>query len=89
MRLSEPFAGHGRLLAIHNMGQRCRDCTLWADGVNGFLPHLESAIVPFGMEPSRLGRLGGDNWTPQFSYWQMPRALEDSGANVLVPLQQP
>jgi predicted dithiol-disulfide oxidoreductase (DUF899 family) len=23
------------------MGQGCRYCTLWADGLNGFLPHLE------------------------------------------------
>jgi predicted dithiol-disulfide oxidoreductase (DUF899 family) len=26
------------------MGQACRYCTLWADGFNGLLPHLESAI---------------------------------------------
>jgi len=26
------------------MGQGCRYCTLWADGLNGFLPHLESVI---------------------------------------------
>ena len=45
VRLSDLFAGHERLLAIHNMGQGCRYCTLWADGVNGFLPHLESAIA--------------------------------------------
>lgn len=29
------------LFAIHNMGQGCRYCTLWADGLNAFLPHLE------------------------------------------------
>ena len=45
VRLSELFAGRERLLAIHNMGQGCRYCTLWADGVNGFLPHLESAMA--------------------------------------------
>ena len=45
VRLGELFAGHDRLLAIHNMGQGCRYCTLWADGVNGFLPHLESAMA--------------------------------------------
>ena len=27
------------------MGQGCRYCTLWADGINGFLPHLESAMA--------------------------------------------
>ncbi len=43
-RLSELFGGRDKLLAIHNMGQGCRYCTLWADGINGFLPHLESAL---------------------------------------------
>lgn len=42
--LTDLFAGRDRLLAIHNMGQGCRYCTLWADGLNGFLPHLESAL---------------------------------------------
>ena len=45
VRLRGLFAGHDRLLAIHNMGQGCRYCTLWADGINGFLPHLESAMA--------------------------------------------
>lgn len=45
VRLRDLFAGHDRLLAIHNMGQGCRYCTLWADGINGFLPHLESAMA--------------------------------------------
>ena len=44
-RLSDLFAGANRLLVIHNMGQGCRYCTLWADGINGFLPHLESAMA--------------------------------------------
>jgi predicted dithiol-disulfide oxidoreductase (DUF899 family) len=35
------FCGKDILFAIHNMGQKCRYCTLWADGLNGFLPHLE------------------------------------------------
>ena len=44
LSLRELFAGRDKLLAIHNMGQGCRYCTLWADGLNGFLPHLESAV---------------------------------------------
>ena len=43
--LSGLFSGRDRLLAIHNMGQGCRYCTLWADGINGVLPHLESAMA--------------------------------------------
>ena len=42
--LLELFADKDRLLVIHNMGQGCRYCTLWADGFNGLLPHLESAL---------------------------------------------
>jgi predicted dithiol-disulfide oxidoreductase (DUF899 family) len=39
--LASLFCGKDILFAIHNMGQGCRYCTLWADGLNGFLPHLE------------------------------------------------
>jgi len=42
--LSSLFGDHDTLLMIHNMGQGCRYCTLWADGFNGLLPHLESAM---------------------------------------------
>ena len=40
--LSETFDGHDELLLIHNMGKKCPYCTLWADGFNGFLHHLEN-----------------------------------------------
>lgn len=39
------FGGRDQLLVIHSMGQGCRYCTLWADGFNGLLPHLESALA--------------------------------------------
>ena len=42
--LLDLFAGKDKLLAIHNMGQGCRFCTLWADGISPFLPHLESTL---------------------------------------------
>jgi len=45
--LADMFGENDRLLLIHNMGQACRYCTLWADGFNGFLPHLESAMSVF------------------------------------------
>ena len=45
--LLDMFGENDRLLLIHNMGQGCRYCTLWADGINGFLPHLESAMSVF------------------------------------------
>jgi len=42
--LSDLFQDKQHLLLIHNMGQACRYCTLWADGFNGFLPHLETTL---------------------------------------------
>ncbi|MEJ2089127.1 MAG: DUF899 family protein [Gammaproteobacteria bacterium] len=42
--LRDLFGDQDKLLVIHNMGQGCRYCTLWADGFNGLLPHLESAM---------------------------------------------
>ncbi len=42
--LKELFAGKDKLLMIHNMGQGCRYCMIWGDGLNGFLPHLESVM---------------------------------------------
>lgn len=45
VRLLDLFGEKDKLLMIHNMGQGCRYCTLWADGFNGFVPHLESAMA--------------------------------------------
>ena len=42
--LLDLFNDKHRLLAIHNMGQGCRYCTLWADLFNGMLSHLESCM---------------------------------------------
>jgi len=41
IRLSELFEGKQDLILVHNMGRSCPYCTLWADGYNGLLPHLE------------------------------------------------
>ncbi len=43
--LLELFADKDKLLVIHNMGQGCRYCTLWGDGLNGFVPHIESTMA--------------------------------------------
>lgn len=40
--LSDLFGGKPDLFIIHNMGKSCPACTMWADGFNGVLPHLES-----------------------------------------------
>jgi len=41
VRLSQLFVGKDSLFVIHNMGAGCPYCTLWADGFNGLLPHIE------------------------------------------------
>jgi predicted dithiol-disulfide oxidoreductase (DUF899 family) len=43
--LLELFGDKDELLLIHNMGQGCRYCTLWGDGINGLVPHLENACA--------------------------------------------
>ncbi len=39
--LGDLFGEKQDLFVIHNMGKSCPYCTLWADGFNGVLPHLE------------------------------------------------
>ena len=41
MRLAQLFGDKNELILIHNMGSSCRYCTLWADGFNGLVDHLE------------------------------------------------
>lgn len=64
--LRDLFAGRDKLLAIHNMGQGCRYCTLWADGFNPFIPHLEStlSVVLLSKDPPELQRrlANARNW---------------------------
>jgi len=64
--LLDMFGDKDRLLVIHNMGQGCRYCTLWADGFNGFLPHLESAmsVVLVSKDPPEVQRTFANsrNW---------------------------
>lgn len=42
VRLSELFGDMNDLIVVHNMGKSCPYCTLWADGFNGLVPHLEN-----------------------------------------------
>ena len=54
--LASLFCGKDILFAIHNMGQGCRYCTLWADGLNGVLPHLEDkfAVALLSKDPPEV-----------------------------------
>jgi len=40
--LSSLFGNQSKLILVHNMGRDCSYCTMWADGFNGLLPHLEN-----------------------------------------------
>ena len=58
-RLADLFGDKDTLFMIHNMGASCRYCTLWADGFNGILPHLESRaafVVSSPDEPEKQQR---------------------------------
>jgi predicted dithiol-disulfide oxidoreductase (DUF899 family) len=39
-RLSELFGGMDDLFVVHNMGKGCNYCSLWADGLDGYYPHI-------------------------------------------------
>ena len=56
--LLDLFGEKDKMLAIHNMGQGCRYCTLWADGFNGLLAHLESvfSVVLLSKDPPETQR---------------------------------
>ncbi len=42
VRLSEMFGDKDDLILIHNMGEGCSNCTMWADEFNGVCHHLQS-----------------------------------------------
>lgn len=42
VRLADVFGGKRDLILVHNMGRSCPYCTMWADGLNGLLAHLEN-----------------------------------------------
>ncbi len=58
VNLLDLFGDKEILFAIHNMGQGCRYCTTWADGINGFLTHLESqySVVLLSKDSPELQR---------------------------------
>ena len=53
VKLSALFGERDDLIVVHNMGSSCAYCTLWADGFNGVVPHLEdrAAFVVVSPEP--------------------------------------
>ncbi len=43
--LSSLFGDRSEMLLVHNMGERCSYCTMWADGLNGYRKVLEERAV--------------------------------------------
>jgi len=55
INLSTLFGQKKDLILVHNMGTSCAYCTMWADGLNGLLPHLQdraSFVVSSPNEPA-------------------------------------
>jgi predicted dithiol-disulfide oxidoreductase (DUF899 family) len=75
--LSSLFSQNDKLLVIHNMGQGCRYCTLWGDGISAFLPHLESAmsVVVVSKDTPQQQRLFANS-----RGWRMRMASHGGGA---------
>ncbi len=51
--LSALFGDKTALFVIHNMGTGCPNCTMWADGFNGVLHHLEDRAAFVVCSPRR------------------------------------
>jgi predicted dithiol-disulfide oxidoreductase (DUF899 family) len=53
--LSSLFGDKKDLIVVHNMGRGCAYCTLWADGFNGVVPHLEDRAAFVVVSPDEPG----------------------------------
>lgn len=58
LTLASAFGSHRDLLLVHNMGRSCAWCTLWADGIQGLLPHLADrcALLLVSPDPPAVQR---------------------------------
>ena len=45
VRLSELFGDKDKLVLVHNMGQSCPYCTLWAEGFTAIYPYIQQAAA--------------------------------------------
>ncbi len=89
--LLDLFADKDQLIVIHNMGQGCRYCTLWADGFNAFVPHLEStyAVALVSKDDPETQRLFANSRKWQFRMYShgggdyiREQSVEPGGDNV-------
>lgn len=58
--LADLFGEQDALILVHNMGFSCSYCTMWADGFNGVLPHLQerAAFAVASPEPVEAQKQG-------------------------------
>jgi hypothetical protein len=59
VKLSQLFGEKRDLFVIHNMGTAATAATMWADGFNGFYPHISDRAVLRGHQPGCAGGAGG------------------------------
>ncbi len=56
VQLSQLFGNREEMIVIHNMGRSCPYCTMWADGFNGQLAHLENRAAFVVVSPDAPDR---------------------------------
>jgi predicted dithiol-disulfide oxidoreductase (DUF899 family) len=83
VRLSTLFGDKDHLFVIHNMGAGCPYCTLWADGLNGILGHLENraaVVVCSPDSPEQQRKFAQSrNWGFRMLSYQDSGFAEDMG----------
>lgn len=53
VQLADLFGDKSDMILIHNMGKGCRYCTLWADGFNSILDHLQNRAAFIVTTPNK------------------------------------
>lgn len=69
--LSSFFRDKEELFVIHNMGTSCVYCTVWADGFNGVIDHLQDRAAWLLTSPDDVGT---QKAFAQSRQWRMPMA---------------
>lgn len=76
IRLSALFGAKRDLFVIHNMGRTCPQCTMWADGFNGFYPHIAdraAAVVTSPDSPDMIAAFAAGRG------WRFPVVCDEGG----------
>ena len=76
-KLSEMFGGMDDLLLVHNMGKSCNYCSLWADGLDGYFPHIagRAAMVLVSPDAPEVQREFAEQ-----RGWRFPTATDSDGS---------